>query len=117
MFNPLGGLGDLMKNAGKIRETMEKAGEALDRLVVEGAAGGGVVTAKVNGKMKVLSVRIDPKLLGDGDAEVLEELVTAAVNQAMTKAQEAAAQQFSSMAGGMSIPGLANFMGSGPGGG
>ncbi len=117
MFNPLGGLNDLMKNAGKIRESMEKAGEALDRLIVEGAAGGGVVTAKVNGKMKVLSVRIDPKLITDGDVEMLEELVAAAVNQAMSKAQESAAQQFSSMAGGMSIPGLSNFLGPGSGGG
>ena len=116
MFNPLGGLGDLMKNAGKIRESMEKAGEALDKLVVEGAAGGGSVTARVNGKMKVLAIRIDPKLLSDGDAELLEELVTGAVNQAMTKAQEAAGQQFSSMAGGMSIPGLSGLFGPGSGG-
>ena len=116
MFNPLGGLGDLMKNAGKIRESMEKAGEALDRLVVEGAAGGGSVTAKVNGKMKVMAVRIDPKLLADNDAELLEELVAAAVNQAITEAQEPAAQQFSSMAGGMSIPGLSGLLGPGSGG-
>jgi len=116
MFNPLGGLGDLMKNAGKIRETMEKAGEALNRLQVEGTAGGGAVTAKVNGKMELLSVRIDPKLVTDGDVEMLEELVAAAVNQALTKARDAAAQSFSSMAGGMSIPGLSGLLGPGPGG-
>ena len=116
MFNPLGGLGDLMKNAGKIRETMEKAGEALDRLQVEGTAGGGVVTAKVNGKMELLAVRIDPKLLSDGDVELLEEMVTGAVNQALTKARDAAAQSFSSMAGNMPIPGLGNLFGPGGGG-
>lgn len=116
MFNPLGGLGDLMKNAGKIRESVEKAGEALDKLVVDGAAGGGAVTARVNGKMKVMAIRIDPKLISDGDAEMLEELVAAAVNQALAKAQEAVGQQLSSMTGGMSIPGLSGLFGPGSGG-
>ena len=116
MFNPLGGLGDLMKNAGKIREGMEKAGEALAKLQVEGTAGGGVVTAKANGKLELLSVRVDPKLLADGDAELLEEMVVAAVNQALGKARDAAAQSFSSLAGGLPIPGMANLFGPGPGG-
>ncbi len=116
MFNPLGGLGDLMKNAGKIRETMEKAGEALNKLQVDGTAGGGAVTAKVNGKMELLSVRIDPKLLSDGDAELLEDLVAAAVNQALTKARDAAAQSFSSLAGGLPIPGMSGLFGPGSGG-
>lgn len=115
MFNPLGGLGDMMKNVGKIRETMEKAGEALNKLQVDGIAGGGAVTAKVNGKMELLSIRIDPKLLSDGDAEMLEELIAAAVNQALTKARDAAAQSFSSLAGGFSIPGMSGMFGPGPG--
>ncbi len=92
MFNNLGNLADLMRNAGKIRESVEKATEALGQLEVEGSAGGGVVTAKVNGRLELLSVRIDPKLLADGDAELLEDLVTAAVNQGLTKAREAAAK-------------------------
>ena len=116
MFNPLGGLGDMMKNAGKIRETMEKAGEALNKLQVDGTAGGGAVTAKVNGKMELLSVRIDPKLLSDGDVELLEELVAAAINQALTKARDAAAQSFSSLAGGLPIPGMSGPFGPGSGG-
>lgn len=113
MFNNLGQIADLMKNAGKIRESMEKAAESLAQLEVEGTAGGGSVVAKVNGKMEVLSVRIEPKLLADNDAELLEDLVLAAVNQALTKARESAAQQFSSLAGGLPIPGLSNFLGSG----
>ena len=117
MFNPLGGLGDVMKNVGKIRETVEKAGEALGKLAVEGTAGGGSVTARVSGKLELLSVRIDPKLLADGDAEMLEELVTAAVNQGLTKARDAAGQQFSSLADGLPIPGLSGLLGPGAGGG
>ncbi len=92
MFNNLGNLADMMRNAGKIRESVEKATESLGQVQVEGTAGGGAVTAKANGRLEVIAVRIDPKLLADGDAELLEDLVTAAVNQALTKAREAAAQ-------------------------
>jgi len=104
-----------MRNAGKIRESMEKATESLGQLQVEGTAGGGVVTAKVNGRLELVGVRIDPKLLADGDAELLEDLVTAAVNQAQNKAREAAAQSFSSLAGGLPIPGLSSLLGQGRG--
>jgi DNA-binding YbaB/EbfC family protein len=117
VFNNLGNLADLMRNAGKLRESVEKATESLGQLQVEGTAGGGVVTAKVNGRLELISVRIDPKLLADGDAELLEDLVTAAVNQALTKAREAAARSFSSLAGGLPIPGLAGLLGQGPGAG
>ncbi len=75
MFNNLGNLADLMRNAGKLRESVEKATESLGQLRVEGTAGGGVVVAQVNGRLEVVSVRIDPKLLADGDAELLEDLV------------------------------------------
>jgi len=116
MFGNLGNLADLMKNAGKIRESVEKATEALGSVQVEGSAGGGSVTAKVSGKMELISVRIDPKLLSDGDAELLEDLVTAAVNQGLTKAREAAAKSMSSLAGGLPIPGLSGLFGPGAGG-
>lgn len=118
VFNNLGNLADLMRNAGKLRETMEKATESLGQLQVEGTAGGGVVTVRVNGRLELISVRIDPKLVADCDVELLEDLITAAVNQGMNKAREAAAQSISSLAGGLSIPGLSGFMGQGgPSGG
>ena len=106
MFNNMGMLGDLMKNAGKVREALEKATEDLGQLVVEGSAGGGAVTSKVNGRFEVLSVRIDPKLLADGDLELLEDLVAAAVNQGIGRAKEAAAKSMSSLAGGLPLGGL-----------
>ena len=65
MFNKLGMLADLMGNAGKLRESFDKAFESLGQVEVEGSAGGGTVTAKVNGRLEVVSVRIDPKLLAD----------------------------------------------------
>ena len=80
VFNQLGMLAELMRNAGKLRESFEKAFESLGQLEVEGDAGGGAVTVKVNGRLEVVSVRIDPKLVADGDAELLEDLVAAAVN-------------------------------------
>ncbi len=116
MFNNLGNLADVMRNVGKIKESVEKATEALSRVVVEGTSGGGSVSARVNGKMELLSVKIDPKLLADGDAELLEDLVLAAVNQGLTKARESAASSISSLAGGLPIPGLSGMFGPGSGG-
>ena len=95
MFNQLGMLADLMRNAGKLRESFEKAFESLGQLEVEGSAGGGAVTVKVNGRLEVVSVRIDPKLVADADNELLEDLVAAAVNAALVKAREAAAKSLS----------------------
>ncbi len=116
MFNNLGGLTDMMRNMGKIRENIEKATEALGQLVVEAESGGGSVRVKANGKLEILSIRIDPKLMGENDLDLVEDLVTAAVNQALNKAKEAAAQSMSSIAGGLPIPGLNSLFGS-PGGG
>ena len=78
VFNNLGNLADLMRNAGKVREAMEKATGALGQLQVEGTAGGGAVSARANGRMELLAVRIDPKLLAEGDAELLEDLAALA---------------------------------------
>jgi DNA-binding YbaB/EbfC family protein len=106
VFNKIGMLTDLMKNAGKLRESAEKAFESLGNQVVEGVSGGGSVVAKVNGRLEVVSVRIDPKLVSDGDVELLEDLVTAAINAGMVKAREAAAQSLSSITGGLPLGGL-----------
>ena len=83
VFNQLGMLADLMRNAGKLRESFQSLGQ----LEVEGHSGGGAVTVKVSGRFEVVSVRIDPKLVSDGDPELLEDLVAAAVNAALAKAQ------------------------------
>jgi DNA-binding YbaB/EbfC family protein len=98
--------GKLLGQVGQMREAMQKATEALANLQVEGSAGGGVVTARANGRMELLGVRIDPKLLADGDAELLEDLVTAAVNQALSKARDEAARSFQGLGGGLPLPDL-----------
>ncbi len=115
-------LADLMGNAGKLREAFDRAFESLGQVQVEGDAGGGTVKAKVNGRLEVVSLQIDPKLVADGDVELLEELVTVAVNAAMVKAREAAAKSLSSLTGGLPMGMFPGFGGAGtppsePGGG
>jgi DNA-binding YbaB/EbfC family protein len=117
VFSQLGNLAELLKNAGKLRETVAKATEALGQIVVEGTSGGGAVTAKVNGRLEVVSIRIDPKLVADGDTELLEDLVAAAANAALVKARDTAAQSLTSIAGGLPMGFPMGGTGTGPSGG
>lgn len=115
MFGQFGQLAELMKNAGKLRESMA---ESMEKIDVEGIAGGGGVRVRVNGRMEITQVTIAPHLLATGDQELLEDLVAAAVNQGLQRAKEEAAQSMSDLAGGLPIPGLSGFLGPmGPGGG
>jgi DNA-binding YbaB/EbfC family protein len=88
----MGEFAEMMRQVGAMKANMEKMAEDLSRVEVEGTAAGGVVTARVNGKFDLVALRIDPKLLADGDAELLEDLVRAAVNQAIGRARESAAK-------------------------
>jgi DNA-binding YbaB/EbfC family protein len=97
VFNQLGMLAELLRNAGKLRDSVE----SLSQLEVQGSAGGGAVTVKVSGRLEVVGIHIDPKLVADGDAELLEDLVVAAVNAGLAKAREAAAQSLATVAGGL----------------
>jgi len=73
---------------------------------IEASAGGGMVTAKVSGKLQVLAVKIDPEILGSGDREMLQDLVVAAVNEALRQAQAMMSEEMSKLTGGLRIPGL-----------
>lgn len=113
MFDKLGGFADLMRNAGKIREAVSQATESLGQVQTEGTAGGGAVTVKVNGRMEVLSVRIDPQTLAENDRELLEDLITAAANQAITKAREATIEHFQAAGANFPTPDLSALFGPG----
>jgi nucleoid-associated protein EbfC len=105
----LGGLGDmgnLMKQAMAIRSNMDEIKEELANEIVEASAGGGMVTATFNGKLELLSLTIDPEIDTSGDREMLETLITAAVNEGLRKTQDLLKAKMSELTGGMDIPGL-----------
>jgi DNA-binding YbaB/EbfC family protein len=101
-------LGGLLKQAQALQERLASAQEDLAKRVVEGTAGGGMVTVTVNGRLEVLSVRIDPTLLVEPDGEMLQDLVVAAVNAAIHAAQRIMGEEMGKLGGGLGIklPGM-----------
>ncbi|MGA9851694.1 MAG: YbaB/EbfC family nucleoid-associated protein [Gammaproteobacteria bacterium] len=99
-----GGLGGLMKQAQQLQENMRKAQEELARMEVTGQAGGAMVSVVMTGRHEVRRVSIDPKLLGD-DKEMLEDLIAAAVNDAVNKVEAVTRERFSGLTAGMPLPG------------
>ena len=106
----LGGFGNIMREAQKQAQDMQKRMQALEAdlrdRVVEGSAGGGMVVAHANGQRELLSVKISPEVIDPDDAEMLEDLVVAAVSQALKKAEELHQAEIQKLTGGMQIPGL-----------
>jgi hypothetical protein len=100
------GLGDLMKQAQRMKVEMDRIQAEVAAKTVEGSAGGGMVAVVANGKGEILSVRIDPEVARGEDLEMLQDLVMAATNDALRKARELLAQEVSRVAGGLSLPGL-----------
>lgn len=99
----------LLKQAQKMQEEMLAAQESLKDEVVEASAGGGMVTVKATGDLRITEIRIDPEAIDPGDAELLQDMVLAAVNQALHAAQELASAKLGGIAGGLGglgLPGL-----------
>jgi DNA-binding YbaB/EbfC family protein len=99
-------MGSMMAKAQKMQADMQAAQAEIEKTEVEATAGGGVVTVRANGAKKILSIKIDPQAVDPEDVEMLEDLVTAAVNEAMTKADELTQSKMSSVTGGMDLGGL-----------
>ena len=95
-----------MRQAQQLQKNMLKVQAELESATVETSAGGGAVKAVVSGKMKVESLTIDPDAVSPDDVEMLQDLVLAAVNDGLQKAQEMAESRMSGLTGGMNIPGL-----------
>ncbi|MBA2290783.1 MAG: YbaB/EbfC family nucleoid-associated protein [Chloroflexia bacterium] len=95
-----------MKMIQQMQNKMAKIQEELEDTNVEGTAGGGVVTATANGQRALLSVKIDPSAVDPDDVEMLEDLILAAVQDAMEKASALAEDKMGALTGGMKIPGL-----------
>lgn len=100
------GMGNMMKQAQKLQAQMVKAQEELANMTVEGSAGGGMVRVVANGRQQVLSIHIEKEVVDPEDVEMLQDLVLAAVTDALTKSQEMSGQEMSKLTGGMNIPGL-----------
>lgn len=104
MFKELGSVMNLLKNQGKIQEEVQKFQASVGNITAEASVGAGYVTVKVNGKMEVLSVRISDDAMKLNDRELLEDLVTAAVNQALTRVRAQLAEESQKMAAAIGIP-------------
>ena len=98
--------GKLMKQAQQMQAKMAQLQEELAKTEFEVSSGGGMVTVRMNGQQEVLAVKIEDEVFSDGDKEMLEDLIVAAINEARQKAAEMAKEQMSSLTGGMNIPGL-----------
>ena len=99
-------LGNLMKQAQMMQEKMAKIQEEAAKKTVEASAGGGMVNVTANGKMEILSIRIEKEVINPDDAEMLQDLVTAAVNEALKKAQDMMSEEMGKLTGGLGLPGM-----------
>ena len=102
---------DIMKNAQKIQEQMGDFQEKLGAIKITGSAGGGMVQMDMNGRMEVLTVRIEPEVMEEGDREMLQDLIRAACNNALEKVREAVNRELGTILPG--IPGLSGIPGMG----
>jgi DNA-binding YbaB/EbfC family protein len=96
----------MMKQAQKLQAKMMEMQAELGNRTVSAQAGGGMVEAVVNGRQELVSLRIDPEVVAPDDVEMLQDLILAAVNEALNRSREMMAQEMSKLTGGMQIPGL-----------
>jgi len=101
-----GNMNNMMKQVQKMQQDMAKLQEELEEREVEATAGGGAVKVVATGKKNILSIKIDPEVIDEEDIEMLEDLVLAAVNEAIVKAEEMVNSEMGKITGGMNIPGL-----------
>ena len=101
-----GGMAQLMKQANQMQLKMKKTQEEIGKQEFDGTSGGGAVTVKVNGDHKVLAVAINPDVFQSGDAEMLQDMIVSATNDAIKVAKDTMAKEMEKITGGMGIPGL-----------
>jgi DNA-binding YbaB/EbfC family protein len=97
---------NLLKQAQQLQARLEQAKTELETATVEASAGGGMVTVVVTGDMSIQSININKEVIDPSEAEMLEDLILAGVNEGLTKAQDMASQKMSALTGGLNLPGL-----------
>jgi DNA-binding YbaB/EbfC family protein len=100
------GMGNMLKQAQKLQTKMLKLQEELAEKTVEATAGGGMVKVVANGKQQIVSLQIEKEVVDPEDVEMLQDLILAAVNDALTKSQEMVSSEMGKLTGGLNIPGL-----------
>ena len=100
------GMANLQRMAQQMQQEMLRVQSELDQLTVDGSAGGGVVTAVVTGKQELVSVTIDPSAVDPSDVEMLQDLIVAAVNDAIRASRQVAEEKMAAVTGGMRLPGM-----------
>jgi DNA-binding YbaB/EbfC family protein len=100
------GFGNIMKEAQKLQAQMEAMQAEAAKKLVDATAGGGMVTVVANGKQELVSIKIDPEVINKDDAQMLEDLVLAACNEALRKSRDLMQAELGKLTGGLKIPGL-----------
>jgi DNA-binding YbaB/EbfC family protein len=100
------GLGNILKQAQEMHTKISQLQEEMANKTVEASAGGGMVNIVMNGKQQVLSIRIDPEVVSREDIDMLQDLLAAAVNEAIRKSQEMMTEEMKKITGGLNIPGI-----------
>lgn len=100
------GMGKMMKQAQQLQSKMLRMQEELADRTVEASAGGGMVRVVANGKQQVVSLEINPEVVDPDDVDMLQDLVLAAINDALNRSQEMVSSEMGKLTGGMNIPGL-----------
>ena len=105
-FGNMGNLGGMMKQAKKLMDETKRIQDELAAERVEASSGGGVVKAVVSGMGQLLEIKIDPQVVDPEDVEMLEDLVTTAVREALTKSEELRTERLQAVTGGLNLPGM-----------
>ena len=100
------GMGNMMKQAQKLQSRMASLQEEMAEKVVEATAGGGMIKVAANGRQQILSIQIEKEVVDPDDVEMLQDLILAAVNDALAKSNEMVSAEMSKLTGGLKIPGL-----------
>jgi len=100
------GLGNILKQAQQMHAKISELQEEMAGKTVEASSGGGMVNIVMNGKQEVVSVRIEPEVVNREDVEMLQDLIAAAVNEAVRKSHEMVTEEMKKITGGLNIPGL-----------
>ena len=104
-------LGDIMREAQKLQAQMQKLQEEAKKKTVEASAGGGMVTVVANGANEIVSIKIEKDVVNPDDMEMLQDLILAAANEALRRAQQMVSEEMGKLTGGLQLPGIGNMFG------